>query len=201
MPTALIADDERLMRDQLRGALATAWPELDIIGEAKNGDEAVELAATLKPDIAFLDIRMPGRTGLEAAREVCTQSHIVFVTAYDQYAVEAFERGAVDYLMKPVEVDRLALTIERLRARLVETPPDLNQMLIKLTREIGGGQKNYLKWIQAGVGNSLRMIATREILFFTSDEKYTRVQTSEFEALIRKPIRELVEELDPDEFW
>jgi DNA-binding LytR/AlgR family response regulator len=201
MPTALIADDERLMRDQLRSALATAWPELEVVGEAKNGDEAVELAATLKPDIAFLDIRMPGRTGLEAAREVCTQSHIVFVTAYDQYAVEAFERGAVDYLMKPVEVDRLALTVERLRARLADTPPDLNQMLIKLTREIGGGQKNYLKWIQAGVGNALRMIATREILFFTSDEKYTRVQTGEFEALIRKPIRELVEELDPDEFW
>ncbi len=201
MPTALIADDERLMRDQLRSALATAWPELEIVAEAKNGVEAAEFAGTLKPDVAFLDIRMPGRTGLEAAREICALSHIVFVTAYDQYAVEAFERGAVDYLMKPVEAERLGLTVARLRTRLADTPPDLNQMLIKLAHQIGGAQKNYLKWIQAGVGSALRMIASREILFFTSDEKYTRVQTAEFEALIRKPIRELVEELDPDEFW
>ncbi|WP_374513023.1 LytR/AlgR family response regulator transcription factor [Niveibacterium sp.] len=202
MPTALIADDERLMRDQIRLALAEAWPELQILGEAKNGDEAVQMAETLKPDIAFLDIRMPGHTGLEAAREVCQHAHVVFVTAYDQYAVEAFERGAVDYLMKPVEQDRLARTVERLKARLVEPPPDLNQMLMKLAGSMNGGtQKSYLKWIQASVGNAIRMIATREILFFTADEKYTRVQTCEFEALIRKPIRELVAELDPDEFW
>lgn len=201
MPTALIADDERLMREQIRLALDEAWPELTIVGEAKNGDEAVALAEQLKPDVAFLDIRMPGRSGLEAAHEVCRHAHIVFVTAYDQYAVEAFERGAVDYLMKPVEQDRLALTVGRLKARLATPPPDISQMLIRLTQSIGGGQKNYLKWVQASVGSAIRMIATREILFFTSDEKYTRVQTASFEALIRKPIRELVTELDPDEFW
>ncbi|WP_417069058.1 LytR/AlgR family response regulator transcription factor [Niveibacterium terrae] len=201
MPTALIADDERLMREQIHLALKEAWPELEILGEAKNGDEAVAMAEELKPDIAFLDIRMPGRSGLEAAREVCLHAHVVFVTAYDQYAVEAFERGAVDYLMKPVDPERLARTVERLKARLVEPPPDLNQMLLRLSNTLSGGQRSYLKWIQASVGNALRMIATREILFFTSDEKYTRVQTASFEALIRKPIRELVIELDPDEFW
>lgn len=202
MPTALIADDERLMREQIRLALQETWPELQILAEAKNGDEAVTLVEQLKPDIAFLDIRMPGRTGLEAAREVCQHAHIVFVTAYDQYAVEAFERGAVDYLMKPVETERLARSVERLKARLAEPPPDLNQMLIRLSQSLGGGgNRSTLKWIQASVGSALRMIPTREILFFTADEKYTRVQTATFEALIRKPIRELVMELDPDEFW
>lgn len=202
MTCALIADDERLMRDQLRQALAQAWPELEIIAEARNGDEAVSLCAELHPDIAFLDIRMPGRSGLEAAREIGDQAHLVFVTAYDQHAVDAFERGAVDYLLKPTDPERLALCVSRLKQRLAaSTPPDLNQMLMRLTSEISGKRPAYLQCIQAGIGGAIHMIGVREVLFFTADEKYTRVQTRTQEALIRKPIRELVNELDPDLFW
>ena len=118
MPTAIIADDERLMRDLLRTRLAQVWPDLQILGEAKNGDEAVQLVGELKPDLTFLDIRMPGKTGMEAARDIGQASQIVFVTAYDQYAVEAFERGAIDYVLKPPEPERLKITIERLKERL-----------------------------------------------------------------------------------
>lgn len=202
MTTALIADDERLMRDQLRQALARAWPELEIVAEAKNGDEAVSLCASHKPDIAFLDIRMPGRSGLEAAREIGDQAHLVFVTAYDQHAVDAFEQGAVDYLLKPTDPERLGRCVSRLQQRLAaSTPPDLNQMLMRLGAQINGQRPSYLQCIQAGIGGAIHMIAVRDILFFTADEKYTRVQTREHEALIRKPIRELVNELDPDLFW
>lgn len=201
MPSALIADDERLMREQLREALAAAWPELHIAAEARNGDEAVELCRSLRPDVAFLDIRMPGRTGLEAAREISGEAHVVFVTAYDQYAIEAFERGALDYLLKPVEGDRLARCISRLQERLSSTPPDLNQMLLQLGDRLGGRRREYLQCIQAGVGSSIQLIPVQEILFFTSDEKYTRVCTGAQEVLIRKPIRELVSELDPGMFW
>src|SRR6476661_3953271 len=118
MPTAIIADDERLMRDLLRTRLSQVWPELEIVGEAKNGDEAVQLVAALKPDLTFLDIRMPGKTGMEAARDIGDRSRIVFVTAYDQYAVEAFERGAIDYVLKPPELERLQVTVGRLKERL-----------------------------------------------------------------------------------
>lgn len=201
MPSALIADDERLMREQLREALALAWPELSIAAEARYGDEAVELCRSARPDVAFLDIRMPGRTGLEAAREISGETHVVFVTAYDQYAIEAFERGALDYLLKPVEADRLARCVSRLKERLASTPPDLNQMLLQLTDRLGGRRREYLQCIQAGVGAAIQLIPVQEILFFTSDEKYTRVCTASQEVLIRKPIRELVGELDPDQFW
>ncbi|TFW35010.1 LytR/AlgR family response regulator transcription factor [Massilia horti] len=205
MPTAIIADDERLMRDQLRMRLSQAWPELEIVGEAKNGDEAVELVAQLTPDLTFLDIRMPGKTGMEAAREIGNQSHIVFVTAYDQYAVEAFERGAIDYIMKPTEVERLQLTVERLKERLAKPNGAVNDsvtaMLSQLAEKIAAPKPKYLQWIQASIGQDLRMIPVEEILFFRSDEKYTCVQTEKLEALIRKPVRDLAEELDPSLFW
>jgi DNA-binding LytR/AlgR family response regulator len=204
MPTAIIADDERLMRDQLRMRLGQVWPELEIIGEAKNGEEAIALVNTLRPNFAFLDIRMPGKTGLDAAADIGTQCHLVFITAYNQYAVEAFERGAVDYVLKPAELERLQLTCERLKARMTTAapPPDLSEMVVQLAKQMGiAPKKQFLQWIQASIGQDLRMIPVEEILFFRSDEKYTCVQTKSFEALIRKPVRDLAEELDPELFW
>ncbi|MBD8565155.1 response regulator transcription factor [Oxalobacteraceae sp. CFBP 8763] len=205
MPTAIIADDERLMRDQLRMRLQDAWPELQIIGEAKNGDEAVQLVGELKPDLTFLDIRMPGKTGMEAARDIGDKSLVVFVTAYDQYAVEAFERGAIDYVLKPTEPDRLRVTVDRLKERLERPPANVNDsvsaMLSQLAEKIASPKPKHLQWIQASIGQDLRMIPVEDILFFRSDEKYTSVQTSGFEALIRKPVRDLADELDPSLFW
>lgn len=206
-PTAIIADDERLMRDQLRLRLSEAWPELEIVGEAKNGEEAVELVEQLKPDLTFLDIRMPGKTGMEAARDIGDRSQIVFVTAYDQYAVEAFERGAIDYVLKPTEPERLKVTVDRLKQRL-ERPSEragvndsVQAMLSQLAEKIASPKPRHLQWIQASIGQDLRMIPVEDILFFRSDEKYTCVQTASFEALIRKPVRDLAEELDPSLFW
>jgi len=205
MPTAILADDERLMRDQLRMRLGQVWPELEIIGEAKNGDEAIELVDQLHPDFTFLDIRMPGKTGMEAAAVIGNKSHIVFVTAYDAYAVEAFERGAVDYVLKPPEQERLQITVDRLKTRLQKPSADVNAsvtaMLSQLAEKIAAPKPAYLQWIQASIGQDLRMIPVEEILFFRSDEKYTSVQTERYEALIRKPVRDLAEELDPALFW
>ena len=205
--SALIVDDEAPMRDQLRARLRDVWPDLIIAGEAANGIDAVAMAAEHRPDIVFLDIRMPGQGGIEAARHLYSSCHIVFVTAYDQYAVDAFEQGAMDYLLKPVTADRLQLTCERLRQRLSGPAQNFDEQLEQLeqlTRMIGqGGAKKpeYLRWIQAQVGNSLRMISTKEVLFFQSDEKYTLVQTAQAELLIRKTLKELADELDPGEFW
>jgi DNA-binding LytR/AlgR family response regulator len=211
MPTAIIADDERLMRDLLRTRLSQVWPDLTIVGEAKNGDEAVQLVDELKPDLTFLDIRMPGKTGMEAARDIGDASQVVFVTAYDQYAVEAFERGAIDYVLKPPEPERLKITVERLKERLatpaqaataaVNVSDTVTAMLSQLAEKIAAPKPKYLQWIQASIGQDLRMIPVEEILFFRSDEKYTCVQTEKFEALIRKPVRDLADELDPSLFW
>lgn len=204
MPTAIIADDERMMRDQLKSRLEQVWPELDILGEAKNGEEAIQMVATHKPDLVFLDIRMPVKTGLEAAKEIGDKAHIVFITAYDQYAIEAFDQGAVDYVLKPADVDRLTRTVDRLKSRLTSAarPNDMGAILSELSKQMGIIAKpNYLHWIQASIGQELRLIPVEEILFFQSDEKYTRVQTASYEALIRKPVRDLIEELDPSLFW
>jgi DNA-binding LytR/AlgR family response regulator len=202
--TALIADDEAPMREQLRARLAEVWAELEVVALASNGIEAVEMAARHQPQIAFLDIRMPGMGGIEAARQLYNRCHIVFATAYDQYAVDAFEHGAIDYLLKPVTAERLATTCERLRRRLERAPQDIGAQLAQLGSLLQQGtppKRSYLRWIQAQVGGSLRMVSTREILFFQSDEKYTRVQTATAELLIRKTLKELADELDPDEFW
>ena len=204
MITALIADDESPMRDQLRARLAAVWPALTIVAEAANGVDAVALAQQHRPDIVFLDIRMPGMSGIEAARHLYSSAHLVFVTAYDQYALDAFEQGAMDYLLKPVSAERLARTCERLRARLARPPQDIGAQLAQLAqalRQAAPAPPAYLRWIQAQVGGSLRMVSTREVLFFQSDEKYTRVQTATAELLIRKTLKELSDELDPDEFW
>ena len=220
----VIADDERLMRDQLKARLAEVWPELQIVGEAKNGLEAVELVAQHRPDVVFLDIRMPGLSGVDAARRIAqlpareddeddeddhALPEIVFITAYDQYAVEAFEQGVADYVLKPAERERLGVTVSRIKQRLAlrgtedEPPaPHLQQLLHKLSAKLNpGGTPPTLKWIQATVGQAIQMIPVEDVLFFISDEKYTRVQTATLEALIRKPIKELVDELDPDLFW
>jgi DNA-binding LytR/AlgR family response regulator len=217
-PRAVLADDERLMRDQLRARLAEVWPELQIVAEAKNGSEAVALVDQHRPDIVFLDIRMPGLTGVEAAKQIAQMEvaddellpEIVFITAYDQYAVEAFEQGVADYVLKPAERERLAVTVQRIRQRLAQrhagepapAGPPLQQLLQQLSAQMNpGGAPARLQWIQASVGSSIQMIPVDEVLFFISDEKYTRVQTATIEALIRKPIKELVDELDPAQFW
>ena len=201
-PRALIADDERLMREQLRGRLALAWPELQVVAEARNGAEALALFEQQRPELAFLDIRMPAPNGLEVAAKIAGRCHLVFVTAYDAHAVEAFERGAVDYLLKPVDPDRLALTIVRLKQRM-QAPPDLDHLASILSRiQLEGGQAtNRMRWIQATIGNQLRIIAIDEVLFFQATDKYTRVVTQGAEALIRKPLKELLDELDPEQFW
>lgn len=229
---ALIADDERLLRDQLRARLAEVWPELEIVGEAKNGAEAVQHTEEQHPDLVFLDIRMPGMTGIEAARAIAqlptdddTEDgwlgcEIVFITAYDQYAIEAFEQGVVDYVLKPAERARLTVTVERIKKRLAQrrsgihgggdptngatTGPsaaEMQQLLQKLTSRMDPEKAPTLRWIQATVGQNIQMIPVEEVLFFISDEKYTRVQTATLEALIRKPIKELIEELDANVFW
>ena len=205
MPTAIIADDERLMREQLRARLTEVWPDLQVVAEAKNGEEAVAAVRAHHPDLAFLDIRMPGMTGIEAARHIGDACHVVFITAYNEYAVDAFEHGAIDYVLKPAEAERLAITVARLKQRLGSKPSDLGALLSQLSAKLesAGGveQRSHLQWIQASVGQQLRLIPTADVLFFTSDEKYTRVQTETFEALIRKPIKELIDELDPEQFW
>jgi DNA-binding LytR/AlgR family response regulator len=216
-PRAVIADDERLMREQLRARLAQAWPELQVVAEARNGLEAVDMVARERPDIVFLDIRMPGLSGVDAARQIAQMEldddaplpEIVFITAYDEYAVQAFEQGAADYVLKPAEPERLARTVARIRERLAArggaqalAAPPLQQLLHRLAAGLNpGSTPAYLQWIQAAVGASIQMIPVAEVLFFISDEKYTRVQTAQQEALIRKPIKELVDELDPQDFW
>ena len=203
-PTAVVADDERLMRVQIIARLKEAWPELSIVGEASNGHEAIAIVQSLEPDIVFLDISMPGMDGIQAAQAVAGRAHVVFVTAHDQYAISAFEHGAVDYLLKPAEPERVALTCQRLRARLEQKPDPMKDLLAQLSQRLGTGGLNpreYMRWVQASVGANIRMIPTSDILFFRAEDKYTRVQTRGFEALIRKPIKELIDELDPDEFW
>ena len=203
-PTAVIADDERLMRVQIVARLKEAWPELVIAGEASNGREAVAMVRSLEPDIVFLDISMPEMDGIQAARALAGHAHVVFVTAYDQYAITAFEQGAIDYLLKPAEPERVALTCQRLKERLQQKPDPMDDILEKLSQRLGAGgpkSREYMRWVQASVGANIRMIPTSDILFFRAEDKYTRVQTAGFEALIRKPIKELIDELDPDEFW
>jgi DNA-binding LytR/AlgR family response regulator len=216
---ALVVDDERLLREQLKARLADVWPDLEVCGEARDGQEALEKTQELQPDVVFLDIRMPGMTGLEAAREIIAlpewAGEVVFVTAYDEYAIAAFEQGALDYLLKPVEPQRLAQTAQRVQARLlakrrVSGAPDeaaVDALLAKLMRagqHIAGGpsaRQEPLRWIQCSVGSTTRLIDVKDVLFFRSDEKYTRVQTRQLEAFIRTPIRELVPRLDGQQFW
>jgi DNA-binding LytR/AlgR family response regulator len=205
-PTALIADDEPLLREQLAAHLTRLWPELQIVAQARNGREAVEMFEDLRPQVAFVDVHMPGMHGVEAARRIGRRAEIVFVTAFDQYAVEAFRQGAIDYVVKPVEAERLLDSVQRLQARLRAADesrrPDLEALLDRLAQEIRqrGGAPKYLQWIKASVGNAVRMIRIEQVLYLRSDAKYTVVAWEGGEALIRTPLRELADALDPECF-
>jgi DNA-binding LytR/AlgR family response regulator len=200
---ALIADDERHLAEHLRAMLAKAWPELEVLPIAANGLEALRAIDDASPEVAFLDIRMPGLTGLEVASRLEPRTHVVFVTAYDQYAVEAFDRDAVDYLLKPVDDERLARSVQRLKRKLesAESPPPLEQVLAQLARVLPGGMSGRLRWIRALKGDVVQQIAVDDVLYFRAADKYTCVITGEGESLIRMPLAELVDQLDGDIFW
>ena len=188
-----------MLRSQLKARLAEAWPELAIVAEAENGEEAVMLAHEERPDIAFLDIRMPVLTGIDVARAIAGGPHIVFVTAYDEYAVAAFEEGAVDYVLKPPTPERIAKVVARLKARLGQPPADLRALLERLSAR--DAPSSTLKWIRASLGTAMKLIAVDDVLYFQSEDKYTKVVTAEGDALIRKTIKELYDELDHEQFW
>ncbi len=198
-PTAILAEDEKALRDELRQLLRELWPELIVLGEAGTGIEALQLLEKHAPDLMFLDIQMPGMTGLEVALQARGRCHIVFVTAYDAYAVTAFETGALDYVLKPLERERLRLAVDRARQRLGSAPPNLEALLRELIRN--AEPRNYLRWINASVGHLMQLITVDEVVYFQADAKYTRVVTATCEALIRKPLNELRNELDPSVFW
>lgn len=206
-PTALIADDEPLLRKALVRQLAQAWPELDVVAQARNGREAVALFEARLPDICFLDVQMPGWSGVDAARQIGRRAHVVFVTAFDQYAVQAFEHGALDYLVKPVEPVRLADTVLRLRERLhvAQSVPGAEALIEQLAAHLHrSGAQAALRWIRASVGQTVRMIAVDDVDFLRADEKYTRIAWRDdgkpADALIRTPLKELVAQLDAAHF-
>ena len=198
MPTALIAEDEPMLRAQLKSRLADAWPELAIIAEAANGADALAMVEAHQPDIVFLDIRMPVKSGIDVARALEGRCHAVFVTAYDEYAVAAFDEGAVDYVLKPVSPERIAKVVARLKSRLASAPLDISAVLARLAAREGGG---FLKWIRASLGATMKLIDVGDVLYFQAEDKYTKVVTAAGDAHIKKPIKELFEELDPETFW
>ena len=199
VPSALIAEDEVVLRDELQAHLKSLWPELKIVALAANGIEALQALDEQRPDVMFLDIQMPGLTGLEVARQAAGRCHVVFVTAYDAHAVAAFEQGAIDYVLKPYDAARIATAVRRVRQRLHETPPALDGVL----RELAAAQppREHLRWINASQGQEVRLITVDEVCYFQSDTKYTRVVTANSEALIRRSLKELQEQLDPSCFW
>lgn len=207
-PTALIAEDEPLLREAFGRQLAVAWPELEVVARARNGREAVELFEQLQPDICFLDVQMPGLSGVGAAQRIGRRAHLVFVTAFDQYAVQAFAQGALDYLVKPVERERLDDTVARLRERLqaARPAPDVDALLQQIASQLQrGGTNESMRWIRAQVGQTLRLIPVDDIDYLRADTKYTVVAwrgdgSGPAEALIRTPLKELVAQLDPNQF-
>jgi DNA-binding LytR/AlgR family response regulator len=208
--TCVIADDEDLPRGELRRMLALAWPGLQVLAECEHGPAAIEAIDALRPHIAWLDIRMPGRSGLEVARAASGRCHVVFTTAYDSHAVAAFDAGAVDYLLKPVAAERLAQAVQRLQQRLAQHQPaaDLDQLVERLAGRLAAGAPAGrpagaapLRWVSASVGETIKLFAIDEVLFFQSDEKYTLVVTATDEAHVRKPLKELADGLDGDVFW
>lgn len=201
MIRGLLAEDEEPQRLELAGLLREVWPELDL-AVCPDGLAALEALEGHRPQVLFLDIRMPGVNGLAVAREVAGRAHVVFITAYDEYAVAAFDSGAVDYVLKPVQRERLALAVERVRGRLERDapPPPMDELLERLiSRQREGGRR--LQWITAGAGDTVKLFPIGDVLYFQADEKYTRVATREETALIRVPLKDLLEGLDPDNFW
>lgn len=210
-PSALIADDEPLLREALARQLAAAWPALEIVAEARNGREAIRLFEAKQPDVCFLDVQMPGISGIEAARQIGRRAHVVFVTAYDHYAVQAFAQGVLDYLVKPVEPERLAETVARLQERLAAAQPASNTeaLLLQLMEQVArlqeGGGTVPLRWIRAQAGGTLRLIAVADVDYLRSDAKYTTVawrgdDGRPAEAIVRMPLKELAAQLDPARF-
>ena len=199
--TILIAEDEPLMRERLQTMLALAWPEARIVLVAENGNDAWDGFLEHEPDVVFLDIRMPGLSGLEVAERIGTRAHVVFVTAYDQYAVDAFDTGAVDYLLKPVQAERLQRALARLRDKLGAQPADMANLLQSLRAALPAPPREKLKWIRASVGKQIRLIDINDVLFFQADTKYTRVVLAGSEALVRTPLKDLLGGLDPEQFW
>ena len=196
-PRAIIAEDEPLLREELAELLGSLWPELEVVAQAGDGLEALRALESGAPDVVFLDIHMPGLTGLEVARQASGRCHVVFVTAYDEHTLAAFEQGAADYVLKPVSAARLATTVARLKERIGRQAPALEGLL----RELGGGSRGFLRWINASHGQAVRVITVDDVCYFQADSKYTRVVTASEESLIRKPIKELCDELDPASFW
>ena len=210
-PTALVADDEPLLREALTLQLAKVWPELEVVAQARNGREALDLFEAQRPDVCFLDVHMPGMSGLDAANQIGRRAHLVFVTAYDHYAVQAFAEGALDYLLKPVEPERLAETVVRLKERLRAARPAVNteELLAQLTAQLAGLQRaaapTSLRWIRAQVRQTLRLIPVDEVDYFRADAKYTVVAWRNeagqpAEAVVRMALKELVTQLDPQQF-
>jgi len=200
-PRAVIAEDEANLREQLRETLATVWPELEICAEAQDGVHALRALERHSPDMIFLDIEMPGLNGIEVAKRASGRCHVVFVTAYDSYAVTAFEQGAVDYVMKPLTGARIAHSVERLRERLKSRPPDIVGLLEKIAGRLDNRKPEYLRWVTASDGADTRLVTVDEVIYFRSDNKYTTVATADREALIRVGIKDLAEQLDPTAFW
>jgi DNA-binding LytR/AlgR family response regulator len=196
---AIIAEDEAVLRVEIRELLAQVWPELDIVALVEDGVKAVQAIEQHSPDVLFLDIQMPGMSGLEVARAASGRCHVVFVTAYDQHAVAAFDQGVVDYVMKPVNAARLYAACTRVKQRLSSAPANLDNLL-ELLSERKAKAKPYLRWLNASKGTEVQILTTEEICYFQSDTKYTRAVTASTEALLRKPLKELLDELDPTEF-
>lgn len=194
---AIIAEDEPLLREELAELLASLWPELEVVAATADGIATLQALEKHAPEILFLDINMPGLSGLEVARQASGRCHVVFVTAYDQHTLAAFEQGAADYLLKPVQAARLATTMARLKDRIGRPAPAIEGLL----RELGAASRGFLRWINASQGQTVRVITVEDVCYFQADSKYTRVVTAEGESLIRKPIRELSQELDPASFW
>lgn len=199
-PIAIIAEDEPVLAEELAEHLAKLWPELDVAACVDDGIKAMHAVERHRPQVAFLDIQMPGLSGFEVARQLAGRCHVAFVTAFDQHAVEAFEQGAVDYVMKPFSPGRLFTTVARLKDKLGTTPPDLADVISRAAPHAAAVHP-YLRWINATRGNAVRLITVDEILYFKADSKYTLVVTRDGESVIRKTIKELGDELDPGQFW
>ena len=199
-PTAIVAEDEGPQRTELVRMLKDLWPELTITAQCESGAEALEAMQHLTPNVAFLDIQMPEVSGIDVARAGAGGTNIVFVTAFDQFAVQAFEDGAIDYLLKPVRQDRLRKTIDRIRLHL-DSPKDISTVLSALEKRLVEASPRRLRWITAGAGGSVRLVPIEEVVFFQAQDKYTRVVTRKGEAHIRRSLKDILPELDPDVFW
>ncbi len=197
--SAMIVEDEPIMRSDLQARLARLWPELRISAGASDGVEALSLFAAHRPDVLFLDIEMPRLSGLEVARRLSGSCHIVFLTAYDSYAIAAFDQGAIDYVLKPYDDERIAISLRRLRQRLNLQPAPMELLLRELVSAVR--PKEYIRWIKACRGSDVELIMVANVHYFQSDTKYTSVHTCDREALIRRSIKDLVMELDPGRFW